>query len=258
MVAAGSAVTHVTAGDRVLLLGRENWVQRKRVSGEELVRLPPADVLQLAMLKINPATALLLLRSHGQLEPGEWVLQNAANSGVGQCLIRLAPDLGLRTVNVVRSGDLVQPLLQFGADAVVVDVEDDERFQAEVAESCGGARIRLALDAVAGEMSNRLAASLAEQGTLVSYGLLSGRPCQVSPQQLIFRGITLTGFWLVKHLARMDRVELEQMYNWLGGKIAAGELRVAVERTYPIDDIKAALRHAAMERRGGKILVVPN
>ena len=58
------------------------------------------------MLKVNPATALLMLRNYVALQPGDWVIQDAANSGVGTNLIRLAKADGIRTVNVVRRSSL--------------------------------------------------------------------------------------------------------------------------------------------------------
>ncbi|HEX5794273.1 MAG TPA: hypothetical protein VFY19_00420, partial [Geminicoccaceae bacterium] len=76
------------------------------------------------MLKVNPATALLMLRSYVELQPGDWVIQDAANSGVGSNLILLAKADGIRTVNVVRRDTLIEPLAAIGADVVVVDGDD--------------------------------------------------------------------------------------------------------------------------------------
>ena len=83
-------------------------------------------------------------------------------------------------------------------------------------------------------------------------------PCQLGAHHTIFKGITLTGFWLQKTLTSMPRPELEALYADLAGRVASGALRVEVEATYPIEEIKAALAHAAREGRGGKVLVTPN
>ena len=55
------------------------------------------DLEQAAMLRINPATALLLLEDHVALKPGDWVIQDVANSAVGRHLIVLAKAKGVRT-----------------------------------------------------------------------------------------------------------------------------------------------------------------
>jgi trans-2-enoyl-CoA reductase len=256
IAAVGAKVRDLAVGDVVINLGRDNWCQRRKVPAAQALEVPAdADMLQLAMLKVNPATALLMLRNYVELQPGDWVIQDAANSGVGTNLIRLAKADGLRTVNVVRRASLTRPLAAIGADAVVVDGDD---LAERVRDATGGAPIRLAIDAIGGAMVLRLADCLAEGGTVVNYGLLSGEPCQLGAHHTIFKGITLTGFWLQKALTTMARPELEALYAGLAGRIADGTLRVEVEATYPIEEIKAALAHAEREGRSGKILVLPN
>lgn len=256
VVAAGAAVGHVGEGDRVLLVGRANWAQMKTVKGAAVLKLPAdVDVLQLAMLKINPATALMMLRDYVSLEPGDWLIQDAANSGVGTNLIRLAKADGVRTVNVVRREALIASLEAMGADVVVIDGDD---LAERVAAATDGAPIRLAIDAIAGDAPQRLAQCLAEGGTIVNYGMLSGAPCTISPDQVVFRSITLKGFWLGVMLPHMPADKVAALYADLVGRLADGSLGVAVEATYGIEDIGAALEHAARPGRDGKILVTPN
>lgn len=256
IAAVGGGVKDLRPGERVLLLGRNTWAQRRTVKQQEVLPLPEqADVLQLAMLKINPATALLMLRNYVDLKPGDWLIQDAANSGVGTNVIRLARANGIKTVNVVRRQSLIGSVTSIGADVVVVDGED---LAERVREETEAAPIRLAIDAVAGEICTRLADCLVDGGTIVTYGLLSGRPCTVTPHQVVFRGITLTGFWLAKVLSEMPYDEISMLYATLGGRLADGTIAVPVEATYPIERIKSALAHAAREGRGGKILVTPN
>jgi mitochondrial enoyl-[acyl-carrier protein] reductase / trans-2-enoyl-CoA reductase len=252
--AVGAGVVDLGVGDRVILLGRDNWCQQRRVPAAQVLRVPAADVLQLAMLKVNPATARLMLTNYVPLRPDDWVIQDAANSGVGTNLIRLARAGGMRTVNVVRRPELVAQLQAIGADAVLVDGPD----LAERVRAAGAGPIRLAVDAIGGEAVTRLAGCLAEGGTVVNYGLLSGKPCMLGADQTIFRGITLTGFWLQKALTSMARAELDELYHDLAERVADGTLRVQIEATYPIEQIKEALEHAGREGRAGKILVTPN
>ena len=89
------------------------------------------------------------------------MLQNAANSGVGKCVIRLAARAGLKTVNVVRREELVDELKALGADAVVLDGPD---LAERVREATEGADIKLALDAVAGPGVIQLAEALTDGG----------------------------------------------------------------------------------------------
>ena len=125
VMAVGAAVSHVKPGDLVINLQRENWAQRRRVKGSDVIRLPDGiDLKQAAMVRINPPTASLMLSDFVDLLPGDWVIQNVANSAVGKLLIRLAKGRGLRTLNVVRRESLFAELEALGADACVVDGPD--------------------------------------------------------------------------------------------------------------------------------------
>ena len=133
---AGAGVTDLAAGDLVMSLPRNNWAERLLLPRDQLIKLPPdIDLQQAAMLKVNPATALKMLEDYVSLQPGDWLIQNAANSGVGSCLIALARARGVRTVNVVRRESLLEPLRAQGADLVLVDGDDlAERVRAEVGD----------------------------------------------------------------------------------------------------------------------------
>jgi len=252
----GEAVTEVQAGDLVLSLERRNWTQRLLLNVQQVIKLPSAiDIQQAAMLKVNPATALKMLDDYVDLQAGDWVIQNAANSGVGRSVIQLARSRGLHTVNVVRRESLRESLLGQGADVVVVDGTD---LAKQVSEATGGGPIRLAIDAVAGSACERLADCLAEDATVVNYGLLSGQPCQLRADQTVFKGITLTGFWLAKAMRKMRYAELVALYGELADKVLAGVLYVDVEAVYSLRDIKQALVHGMQEGRSGKVLISPN
>lgn len=256
VTAIGGGVSDLALGDRVIMIERNNWCQRRRVAAGAVVKMPgDADVLQLAMLKVNPATALMMLRHYVDLAPGDWVIQNAANSGVGTSLIKLAKADGVRSINVVRRPELIEGLKKLGADVVVVDGED---LAERVAETTGQQAAKLAIDAVGGTQITRLADCLAEGGTVVNYGLLSGEPCQIRADQTIFKGITLTGFWLQKMLTSMAKPDVQQLYQDLGARVLSGDLAVQVEATYPIEQIKDAVAHAGQGHRNGKVLVLPN
>ncbi|MGH8677484.1 MAG: zinc-dependent alcohol dehydrogenase family protein, partial [Burkholderiales bacterium] len=233
--AVGAGVTGLKVGDKVMSLGRTNWTQRIRDKAATFVRLPKdADLAQAAMLKVNVATAHLMLTHYVALSSGDWVIQDAANSGVGVDLIRLARADGIRTVNVVRRAELIEPLKKVGADVVVVDGPD---LADRVAKASGGAQIKLGIDAVAGSMIGRLAQCVAEGGTVVNYGLLSGQPCQIDPFQLVFRDIKLAGFWLAKLMRAMSFDEVQSMYQRLSARLLDGTIHVTIEASYPLEKI---------------------
>jgi NADPH:quinone reductase-like Zn-dependent oxidoreductase len=92
----GPGVDNIKIGDRVVApLSSFTWRERMVVPARGLFALPPgADPQQLSMLAINPPTSALLLSEYVDLKPGEWVVQNAANSGVGRWVIAFAKTRG--------------------------------------------------------------------------------------------------------------------------------------------------------------------
>lgn len=253
VAAIGPGVAHVQVGDLVINLQRENWAQRRRVKGEDVIAVPAGmDLQQAAMLRINPPTALLLLTDFVALEPGDWVMQNVANSAVGRIVVRLARDRGVKTMNVVRRESLFAELKALGADACVVD---GPTVAESVKALTGGAPIRLGIEAVGGQAAARMATCLGEGGVVVSYGSMSGEDPVMPRSVLSNAGVTLAGFTLGRGLAKRSPAEVRAIYADLGGQVLRGTLSAPVEKVYPIEEIKAAVAHAQQGERTGKILV---
>ena len=254
--AVGAGVTDLKPGDLVINLERENWAQRRRVRARDAIPIPSGlDLKQAAMLRINPATAHLLLEDHVSLQPGDWVIQNVANSAVGRHLIVLAKARQWHTVNVVRREDVAAELRALGADAVLTDGPDlAERARA----AAGGKPIRLGIDAVSGEATKRIAECVADGGVVVSYGSMSGQDPVMSRPALGFRGVSLVGFMLGRGLAKRRPEQVRALYADLATKLRDGMLNAPIEATYPIEQIKPALAHAQRGGRDGKVLVLPN
>src|SRR6201993_3690033 len=248
VIAAGTGVENVKVGDRVLApLSSFTWRERMVVPASGLFALPPdADPRQLSMLSINPPTAALLLSEYVDLKPGEWVVQNSANSAVGRWVIAFAKARGLKTVNIVRRPELVPELKAIGGDVVVVDSPDVSK---EIKADVGQAELRLELDGVSGPATGVLASTLSPYGTLVSYAAMSQGPISISPLEVIFKPLTVRGFW-VGHpeSAAKSAPAVKQAAEM----IASGRVHIPVAAIYALSSIKEAVAHA---QRGGKILL---
>jgi len=253
VAAIGEGVTNVAVGDLVTPPARGMWREMVQGPAAGLTALPAeADLLQLSMLRANPATAWLMLKDYVDLQPGDWVIQNAANSAVGRHVIRLAKSQGWKTVNVVRRAELVDELMEIGADSVLVDGDD---LADRVSEVTGGTLPRLGIDAIGGAAIQRLARSTGDGGTVVNYGLLSGEPLMIDARETVFRDITVRGFWLAPWFGKTDPKEIGATYAFLGRLVADGTLHIPVEATYPLSQVKDAVAHAAREGRSGKIII---
>src|ERR1700726_3090387 len=248
VLALGPGVESVKVGARVLAPPSSfTWRERVVIPAGGLSAPPPdADPQQLAMLGINPPTAALLLSEYVDLKPGEWVVQNAANSGVGRWVIAFAKMRGLKTVNIVRRPELVPELEAIGGDLVVIDSPDvSERIKAAV----GHAELRLALDGVSGPATGVLAATLSPHGTLVSYAAMSSIPMSISPLDIIFKPVAVRGFFMghPEFAAKLAPAAAQG-----AEMIASGQVHIPVAATYGFSSIKEAVAHA---QRGGKILL---
>jgi NADPH:quinone reductase-like Zn-dependent oxidoreductase len=248
VLAVGLEVTNVQAGDRVLVpLHVFAWAEFVLASAQDLIKLPQeTDIQQLSMLRINPPTAALLLSEFIVLKPGEWIVQNAANSGVGRAVIAFARERGIRTVNLVRRPELIDELLAAGGDIVLLDSPDAPQI---IREKTANAPIRLALDGVSGPATALLGNIVSPDSTIISYSAMSGAPISISPLNVIFKRITLRGFLLNDFsFALLVRPAIEQAVEL----IAAGRLHAPVAAVYPLSDIKGAVAHT---QRGGKVLL---
>jgi NADPH:quinone reductase-like Zn-dependent oxidoreductase len=244
----GAGVKNVKVGDRVLPpLSSFTWQERMIIPANGLFALAPdADPQQLSMLAINPPTAALLLSEYVNLKPLEWVVQNSANSGVGRWVIAFAKARGLKTVNIVRRPELVAELKAIGADVVVVDSPNVSK---EIKSAVGPAELRLALDGVSGPATGVIASTLSPHGTLVSYAAMSAGPMSISPLDVIFKPLTVRGFWLGHP---ESEAKSAPAIKQAAEMIASGRVQIPVAATYPLSSIKEAVGHA---QRGGKILL---
>jgi NADPH:quinone reductase-like Zn-dependent oxidoreductase len=252
----GSEVSDLQPGERVVPFGVFGvWSDELVVQRRSLVPVPShAPVLQQAMLAANPATAWVLLQHQVTLHPGQWVIQNAANSAVGQCTRQLASHLGFQLINVVRRPEAVAS--EEGGHWLVDDGQDPDSLQESVRKITQGEPIVLGLDAIGGKSSQALAASLSPQGRLVLYGLLSGDPCSISAHDLIFRNIHVQGFWLASWFSNPDnRQKAKTVYPALMELATQNVLRMSVEKVYELSDVLEAIVHSAQPERRGKVLL---
>jgi mitochondrial enoyl-[acyl-carrier protein] reductase / trans-2-enoyl-CoA reductase len=253
VVELGAGVHGLTTGALVILphnIG--TWRDAVAVKAEDLVVVPDGiEPVQAAMLKINPLTAWRLLHDYVDLQKGDWLIQNAANSAAGRDIIQIAHELGYKTVNVVRRGELIRELCAEGGDVVLVD---DENLREQVKNATGGAPIRLGLNSVGGDSALRLANCLAPGGTLVSFGAMSLQPLKIPTGLFIFKDLRFRGIWINKWYDNATPSERMETFQPLFEMAKRGLLKTKIEKAYPLSDVKAAVAHAAQGKRRGKII----
>jgi NADPH:quinone reductase-like Zn-dependent oxidoreductase len=249
----GAGVAGLVAGQRVLLPRQcGSWRSELTAAAATVIPLPEGDPAQLCLM-VNAFTAELALRDLSALQPGDWFVQNGANSNVGRNLIRLARQRGIRTVNVVRRAELVPALTALGADVVLVDGPDlADRLRARI----GAAPLLIALDGVGGTASGRLAECLSDGGTLANMGAVSGEPCCVPTWMLLYKRLRVIGYYAGFSLDARSLPERERLIGALAAQIASGELQTPIAAEYPLEQWREAVAHASRTGadRDGKVV----
>ncbi len=227
--------------------GLGTWRTEATAAASRFQRLPRiADLVQAAMLAVNPATAWCLL-DLVPLAPGARILVNGAGSNLGRCLIAFARERGLRVVAQARRAEALRDeLSRLGAEAVVGEGRAD-------LHGIGGAV--LAVNQVGGDAAAAQLKVLAPGATQVTVGGLARQPITVGAGQLIFADIRLRGFWITRWYAEQPASAVEAMLASLTARVADGRLRQPVAAVIPLSRWRDALAADAVAGRAGKVVL---
>lgn len=256
VVAVGADVKSLSVGDRVRMPEDAGvWREAITVPAAEAERVPadvPAE--QAAMAFINPMTVWRILHDFVELKPGDWVLQNAGSSALGQCLVQIARALGLKTVSVVRNVEKWEPILKnLGADAVLAEEKDSIK---KIVEIVGGKDNLpgLALNSIGGESASRLTRMVGFAGTIVTFGGMVGDLIRFPTREFIFNDLRLRGFWMDRWNRAASPEARAALAEEIFSMMRAGTLKMAVDAVFPLSDYKSAIARALEGGRSGKVL----
>ncbi|KAK9394673.1 trans-2-enoyl-CoA reductase mitochondrial [Crotalus adamanteus] len=245
----GNSVTTLKPGDWVIPAdaGLGTWRTEAVFDEKILLKIPPDIPLTCAAtLGVNPCTAYRMLCDFETLDPGESIIQNAANSGVGQAVIQIAAAKGIKTINVVRDRpnlqDLIDRLKSLGADHVITEEMLRKPEMKDLFKEIP--KPSLALNGVGGKSATELMRHLRQSGTMVTYGGMSKQPVTVPVSALIFKDVKLCGFWMTqwKRANAQSKDKLETMIADLCTLIRKGQLVAPACQEVPLVDYQAALK----------------
>lgn len=251
--ALGEGVTHLRIGQRVAVSAAGTWAEYYLASAAMAVPLPDGVPDEAAAQLISMPLSALVLLDFVEVDRGGWIVQNAANGAVGKALALFARRRGVNVINLVRRDDAVSELKALGIDNAVSTSE--EGWQKKAAALTGGAQIEAAIDGVGGSAAGDLLSLLGENGRLVSFGLMSGRPLELSASDLIFKQAVVKGFWLSKIAPTLSPEKLMALITEIIQCVTSGEVKLTVSEVFPLADIKRAAAAAAEPGRKGKVLL---
>lgn len=249
----GEGVTNLAIGQRVTGGAGAAWAEYYLANAQSVVPVPDGiDEATACQLVSMPMSAFRLL---GELEvsAGEWIAQNAANGAVGKIVAKLATERGVRVLNIVRREDAVAELAAEGIGDVVSSEHDDwpERARAIT----GGAPIRRGLDSIAGRASDELLSLLADEGWMLSFGALSGRPMTLNAENLLFKRAVVKGFWAAKPSTFHTPEQLQAALADFVRRAADGSLKLPIAEVFSLEQAAEAAEASNVKGRQGKIAI---
>lgn len=256
VVAAGRGpMGRVVMGKNVALVGEKQglWADYAVVPASRVLPLPKDMPLGVgASSFVNPLTAMALVGEVRRAK--QWsAISTAAGGALGAMIRRRAKEKGVKIINIVRKTAQEEALQAEGARFVLNETAPD--FDAELAALCKDLRCRMAFDAVGGPLTFRLGQALRSGGQILVYGGLSGAPASVHPGTMIFKGLTVKGFWLSQWLARKSAPEMLMMTRQVTKGLQSGFAQTHVARHIPLELAAEAPGDYARNMSGGKILI---
>jgi NADPH:quinone reductase-like Zn-dependent oxidoreductase len=257
VVEAGSGLlARRVMGRRVAVLNGVggNWQQHVVISARQAVPVPDALTdEQAASYFVNPASALIMTRHVLRVPAGAWLLQTAAGSALGRMVIRLGQRHGFKTLNVVRRVEQAEELRRAGCTAVVAT--DAEDLAERVNAITNGEGVPYAIDAVGGATGSAVVGTLARHGRALIYGRLSGAPLTLDPVTLLVGQKSVEGFWLSEWVADQNPIRMLLLFRQLTRLIREGDLATEAGPSYPLEQVREAVRQAMLPGHRGKIVL---
>jgi NADPH:quinone reductase len=252
----GAGVEDRAVGDRVVtLFGAGSHASRRVVPAIVTWPIPDGlDAARAAGVPVALGTAQECLFTAGHLEAGQTALIHAGAGGVGMAAIQLAKQAGAIVISTASSDEKLERLKEFGLDHGINYATED--FAERTRELTDGRGADVILDSVGGKNLVDSIRALAYRGTLVSVGVAGRAGSGIEAKDLWDQNNTLRGVYLGgAMLAELPRVHA--MISDLFERVASGELRVEIARTFPLADAAAA--HAFIESRQafGRVVMTP-
>ncbi len=256
IAALGDGVTGHEVGDRVMGSGGGAFAEYAVTDLGRLLPIPDANLSagEAATLPVALQTLHDALATNGALQPGQTVLIHGASSGVGLMGLQIAKALGASFV----AGTSTNPgrrarLAEFGADLALDST--DPGWSKQLVEATGGQGVDLVVDQVSGPRFNDTLRATKIGGRIVNVGRLGGDRADFNFDLHALRRVTFVGVTF-RTRSRAEVTEItRKLREDLWPALEAGKLLLPIDRTYPLDELPAALNHMRANQHFGKIVL---
>lgn len=261
MIACGPDTKTLSPGDRVIPFVTQlgTWRTHALFDESNLIKVPKElGVVEAATITVNPPTAYRMLKDFVSLSADDAIIQNGANSAVGQAVCQLCKLWGIQNVNIVRNrpdiDELKGFLMRLGATEVLTE---EELRTTTIFKSGAVPKPKLAFNCVGGKSSTELLRHLGDKGVMVTYGAMSREPVTAPNAALIFKDISFRGFWMSRwSKENLQSTARKEMLDELIQIILNGDLEVPVHQLVPFAEYERALQGATDFKgfSGGKFI----
>ncbi|WP_025027472.1 quinone oxidoreductase family protein [Caldalkalibacillus mannanilyticus] len=256
IVEVSSDVTDFKVGDRVVALPEcGGYAEYIALHASQLIRIPDhVDFNQAAALLGQGLSAYHILKTSARMSAGDTVLIHAAAGGVGTLAVQLAKLWGAGTIiATASSSEKLDLATSLGADIGINYTE--ESWHKEVLANTDGKGVDILLEMVGGDIFQKSVTCMATNGRLVIYGRAGGQETLFDPAILMYRNVSIIGFWLVHFVSNptLHKTGVEALLNY----VAEGKLKLVIGESFPLEEAKRA--HELLEGRQttGKIILNP-
>ena len=241
----------ITVGTRVIFSAVGTWKEYICLPASQLSPAPegmPDEVACQAF--INPMTAYGMLQRSG-LQAGEWLLLTAGASAFSKLVIQMAKAKGIKLACTVRRQEQIAQLTELGVDLVVNT--ETEKIPHALMQATNGEGVSVVFDAVGGTLGARALSSLKPKGKMMVYGLLSLENIPLNSGLMIFKDLSVEGFWLTSYMEGLDKNARQEAIQTVFGTLTSQDLKVDVAEKFPLDQIKEAIAAYEKPGRSGKL-----
>jgi NADPH:quinone reductase-like Zn-dependent oxidoreductase len=236
----GSKVTGLNPGQRVyagLSYKGGGYAEYVKVNAEKVFLIPDNTSFVVASTYgVAGVTALQGLVLHGKLEEGMHVLINGASGGVGTYAVQIAKILGAR-VTAVCSAKNIELVKSLGADEVIDYNQNDFTRNKDVYD--------IIFDAVGKKSFASAKQALKKKGVYVN----------PNPRIKLFITQFLTSLTGGKKARGILLKMIREDLKWVRDQIAINNIKVIIDKTYPMTEVQEAHRYSESGRVRGKIVL---
>jgi NADPH:quinone reductase-like Zn-dependent oxidoreductase len=253
IAAAGSAVSDLAKGMRVAVGGaNQTWAEYFVVKATLAVPVPEGmDDATAAQIISMPLGSVLALNQF-DTRKGDWIVLNAANGAVGKVIAAAGRARGLNIALLVRRETARADLEKLGFGDIFVT--EGRHWQDALRRTIGTARVAGGIDMIGGEATGEIASFISEDGLLLGFGAISNQPFMVDIADLIYKQITMRGYWSLKAFQQLRPDQVGDLVGEVFTLVTTGQLVLPVDQIFPLARGAEAVA-ASVASRNGKILI---